>query len=223
MRPGSVTSRRRLWALLGAAPLLIGASVVWSALYDPGEPIQRVTISEIPQAAPLCPWRAPERELRQFFPGADRWLPETRILSEHRVELARRLGRPPAPDELALLLYHVHRGPEMRGAVMTRRARGKYGAIEVVVAVTPAGSVRGVRLQRLREPAAIARALRSPAWLQGFAGRSAGGDWSAAARTASLPAAARPSAAAVWEAVRSMAILYDVSSRLGANATHPHH
>src|SRR5262245_59109380 len=101
MRPGSVTSRRRLWALLGEAALLIGASVVWTAFYAPAEPVRRVTISDIPQAAPLCPWRAPERELRDFFPGADRWLAETRVLSERRVELARQLGRPPAPDELA--------------------------------------------------------------------------------------------------------------------------
>ena len=223
MRPGSVTSRRRLWALLGAAPLLIAASVVWSALYDPAEPVRRVTISEIPQAGPLCPWRAPERELRQFFPGGPVAGGDAGASANARVELARRLGRPPAPDELALLLYHVHRGPEMRGAVMTRRraastARSRSWWLSPRPGACAASGCSGCASRR-RSPCV----LRSPAWLRGFAGRSAGDDWSGAASAASLPAAARPSAEAVREAVRSMVILYDVSTRLGANAPRQHH
>lgn len=203
--------------------MLAVASAIWSARPEPASEAGSVRFSEIPQAAPLCPWREPEQQLHLFFPGADRWLPETRVLSLYRAELGRRLGRSPAPDELALLLYHVHQGAAMRGVVMTRRARGEYGAIEVVVALTPEGTVRAVRLQRLREPAAIARALRSPAWLQRFAGRNAASDWKTTALVSPLPTAARPSGGAVVQAVRSLAILYEVSNRSDVRRAEPHH
>src|SRR5262245_23827805 len=74
------------------------------------------------ESAPLCPWREPEANLQALFLGATRYEPETRILSSMRVELTRRLGRVPQPDENALLRHRVLAGPEeCLGFVLTRR------------------------------------------------------------------------------------------------------
>src|SRR5205807_2669853 len=136
-----------------------------------------VHLAAPPEAAPMCPWREPEADMRRFFPGAIRHETETRILSGQRLELMRRLGRPPLPDEHSAYLHRIYTGDQLAGTILTRRVRGQYGAIEIVLAVGTGGRVRGVRLQRLREPEAIAKALQSPRWLAAFQGRTAENDW----------------------------------------------
>ena len=173
-------------------------------------------------AAPMCPWREPEADMRAFFPGATGYRTETSVLSGARVELTRRLGHPPAPEDHTLYINRVLRGEEPVGAIITRRVRGKYGAIEVVVAAGPEGAVRGIRLQRLREPDAVARALRSQAWLRSFTGKTAPSDWNLEAATARAAPEARASARAVAEGVRSTMILLDTAESLGPDSK-PHH
>src|SRR5438045_5390435 len=112
-----------------------------------------------PTAAPLCPWREPASDLKRFFPSATRSEPETRILSGQRLELAERLGRVPTGDENALHLHCCYEEQTPLGSVLTRRVKGAYGSIELVLAVGTNGHARGLRLQRLREPEPIAAAL----------------------------------------------------------------
>jgi hypothetical protein len=161
-----------------------------------------------PAAAPLCPWREPEGDLKLFFPDATRYESQTRILSGRRVEMAERLGRTPTGDENALRVYPVYREEMTLGAVMVRRVKGTFGAIELVVAVDANQHVRGVRLQRLREPEPIAAALRDPRWLAAFDGKCAESSWPSDGMLAGLPAESRASAQAISEGVRSLLIQF---------------
>ena len=115
--------------MFGAGALaLLFAAVVWrigdlSSSEPPFEPK-----TKMPQAAPLCPWREPESDLKRFFPNATRYEPETRILSGQRLELAERLGRVPTGDENALHLYRSYEEQSPLGTVLTRRVKGGCSA-----------------------------------------------------------------------------------------------
>lgn len=192
---------------VGAAALLL-ALVAWRFNGSSSSPeIAIAPKSQPPPAAPLCPWREPENDLKQFFPNATRYERETRILSGQRLELAEQLGRIPTGDENALHVYRVYDGQTPLGVVLTRRVKGAYGAIELVLAVNADGTVRGLRLQRLREPAPIADALQNPDWLHSFAGKRAADSWKLGQDIPEVAADARASAGAVVEGVRSLLIL----------------
>lgn len=175
------------------------------------------------EPAPPCPWREPEADLQRFFPGATRWRTETRILSGLRVELTGRLGRPPAAEELALQLHRVFHDAREVGTVLTRRVPGQHGGIELVLAVDPGGAVRGLRLQRWREPEPVREAFTQVAWLRAFVGKHAGDACRPGVDLPAVPPAARDSAAAVAEGVRSLLILRDCAEharQVGAPAHH---
>src|SRR5437870_13286554 len=153
--------RRWLYGGLGLA-LLFGIAARWiSARWLSSGDVPHAAHGQHIELAPMCPWRQPETDLRAFFPGATRHETEIRILSGERLELARRLGRMPAPEEHSLYLHRVYDAQRRLGTVLTRRVKGEYGAIEIVLAANPDGRVRGVRYQRLREPERIASALQS--------------------------------------------------------------
>src|SRR5436190_1298118 len=121
-------------------------------------------ISEI-ELAPMCPWREPQRDLANFFPSATDYKRETRILSGMRPQLQQRLGRVPTAEENALLIHRVTNGSQSLGAVLTRRVKGEHGGIELVTAVDPSGTIRGVSIQTQREPDSIARKITDTNWL----------------------------------------------------------
>jgi hypothetical protein len=207
----------------GAATLLL-ALVAWR--FNGASPSSEIAFapkSQPPPAAPLCPWREPENDLKQFFPGATRCERETRILSGRRVELAEQLGRIPTGDENALHVYCIYREQTPLGVVLTRRVKGEYGAIELVLAVNADGTVRGLRLQRLREPAPIAAALQNPDWLHSFAGRRAADSWKLGQDVPEVAAAARSSAEAIVEGARSLLILLATSGQTHDSIVTHHH
>lgn len=181
--------------------------------------------SKPPQAAPLCPWREPERDLARFFSDATRYETETRILSGQRGELAARLGRAPTGDENALRVYRVFRKQATLGSVLIRRVKGTYGAIELVLAVSAEGEVRGLRLQRLREPESIAAALQNPQWLNAFAGRRADSSFQIGRDIPDVAFESRASAAAIADGVRSLLIQLDVCGSMNPRPAPPalHH
>ena len=160
-----------------------------------------------PAPAPLCPWREPVADLKRFFPDATREELEVRILSGQRMELAEQLGRTPTGDENALHVYHVYAGSTPIGVVLTRRVKGAYGAIELVLAVNSDGQVRGLRLQRLREPEPSAGEFQDPDWLRSFQGKRATDSWKLGQDVPGVTPDARPSAEAIVEGVRSLLIL----------------
>lgn len=168
----------------------------------------------------MCPWREPERDLKQFFPEATHHKIETRILSGQRLELAERLGRTPTGDENALYLYPVYREQTQLGVVLARRVKGEFGAIELVLAVGTNQQVAGLRLQRLREPETSAAALQDPQWLASFVGKRADSSWQPEHEISSLPPEARISGEAITEGVRSLLILLAVADQ---KQLPPHH
>ena len=198
--------------ILGAAglALLLGVvswrSSVSSSAEHPFEPS-----TKLPQAAPLCPWREPASDLKRFFPNATRYEPETRILSGQRLELGARLGRIPTGDENALHLCRSYEDQSPLGVILTRRVKGAYGAIELVLAVGTNGQVRGVRLQRLREPEPIAAALQSPDWLRSFDGQRGDSSWQLGRDIPNVLPEASASAEAIMDGVRSLLILLATS------------
>jgi hypothetical protein len=215
----------RRWILPGAASALLALIV---ALWLNGSSPEDKTFNpqvRPPESAPLCPWRDPMSDLKQFFPEATRYEVETRILSGQRVELAERLGRMPTGDENALHIWRVYAGVSLVGGVLTRRVKGEHGVIELVLAVDAGRAVRGVGLQRLREPEPIAQALQNPNWLRSFERRRADSSWKLGEDIPGVPTEARASAMAVIEGTRSLLILLAASEQaISTNpATAPHH
>jgi hypothetical protein len=208
----------------GGALLALAIAVWWNSssstetLFDPKV--------RPPETAPLCPWREPASDLKLFFPKGTGYEVETRILSGLRVELAERLGRIPTGDENALHIWRIHQGTAFVGSVLTRRVKGEHGAIELVLAVDPKERVRGLRLQRLREPEPLARVLQNPEWLRSFEGRRADSSWKFGGDIPEVPAEARASAQAIIEGTRSLLILLAASTQASPSskpATAPHH
>ncbi len=120
--------------------------------------------------AALCVWLNPERDIAAFFRGADGYTTETRRHTrEQRRLIERRLGGPLDPDEVEFNFYRVRERGRMVGTVLTHQARGRYGAVQVVVALNKEGAVRGVRVQRDREPVN----LNEAGFLKQFEGKTA--------------------------------------------------
>jgi len=195
--------------ILGAGTLVLLLLIVgWRIIESSNPPeIPFQTKNTPPPPAPLCPWREPESDLKLFFPDATRYELETLILSGQRLELAERLGRAPTGDENALHVHPIYRDATRIGTVLTRRVKGAFGAIEIVLAVNAHGAVCGLRLQRLREPEPIAAALQNPAWLRSFDGRRGDGSWKPEGRIPEAAPEARASAEAIADGVRSLLIL----------------
>jgi hypothetical protein len=210
-----------LWLGAGAAVLAVAG---WRlAQSSPPETLTE-TKARPPEAAPLCPWREPQTDLPQLFPTATRYELETRILSGQRLELAQRLRRMPTGDENALHICSVYRGQTPLGTIVTRRVKGAYGAIELVLAADTSHRLCGLLLQRLREPEPIARALQDPEWLRSFHGKGPDAPWQLGNDIPDVLHEARPSAQAVVEGARSTLILLAAADQAppipGADAHH---
>ena len=95
--------------------------------------------------------------------------------------------------------------------MLTRRVKGAYGAIELVLAVGTNGHVRGLRLQRLREPEPIAAALQNPDWLRSFDGQRSDSSWMLGRTISDVTPEARASAEAIVDGARSLLILLATS------------
>jgi len=216
---------RRL-ALLGAFALsAFGSYAVWRG--SDRSSIETISDSRAvpPEAAPLCPWREPEADMRTFFPGATEHRSELRILSGLRGELAERLHREPSGDDNALRLNRICRGEDRLGSILTRRVKGEYGAIELVVAIDNAGAVQGLRLQRLREPESTTTALQDTQWLGSFAGKQASAPWQMGVDIPEVSASARPSAGEIIDGVRTLLVLAEAAEHApqpGSAKAHHH-
>ncbi len=198
--------------------ILLAALLAWAALSSRYGPFKQQEVvfepaNKPPQLAPLCPWRNPEADLPKLFPGASRFYVESRILSGLRPELAQRLGRMPTADENTLQVYRIYGPDRMQGEVVTRRVKGSYGAIEVVIAADENRRFKGLLIQRMREPQAASQALLGADWARWLGGKTAESCWECEGLQASLPSEARVSADAVLAGVRSSIILLATSAQ----------
>lgn len=215
MQRASSIKRPGLLAV-GIGLLLVVGGGIWYLLQpSPSELPHAHFVPRQEALAPMCPWREPEADLQAFFPGATGHHQDIRILSGLRTEIQRRLGHPPTPEENALYLQQITAGDRLLGTILTRRVKGEYGGIEVVLAINPDGTARGVRLQREREPQAVAAAVRSTEWLARFRGWSPTAAPDQTALRNALPAAARETGAAIAEGVHNLLVLHDLARSRG--------
>lgn len=210
--------RGLLIALVAAAALAAGAWRLTAA--GPAIPTHTAAAHPLIEAAPLCPWRDPEGDLLRFFPGATGHREELKILSHLRVALIHDLGRPLTAEELLLRPYRITAGAAPLGSVLVRRVKGEFGAIELVLAVAPDGRVRGLRLQRQREPTSVAALLTSPRWLDAFQGKSADSPLRVGEDLPAVPRKARISADAIADGVRASLILFRAAEQHGRDGGH---
>ncbi len=186
--------------LYPAGALVLAACFGWRVATPARDEIVRTKELSIPEASPLCPWRAPQTDLKALFPNATRFEPQTLILSGLRLSLAQRL-EPGAPLENALRVFRIFDGEEPLGTVLTQRVKGQYGAIELVLALDSHNAVRALQFQRLREPDAVARAIEEPSWRRCFEGKTAESRWELGREIPDVRPEARISARAVVEGV----------------------
>ncbi len=110
----------------------------------------------LPQAAQadVCVWRDPERTMTKLFPDAQDYLTVDRKMTPAIVaEIEAVLGEPLEDTEKKeFSFYEIKAGKRSLGWVMALAGTGVYGVIETVVGLNPDGTVRGVYLQRIREP-----------------------------------------------------------------------
>jgi Na+-translocating ferredoxin:NAD+ oxidoreductase RnfG subunit len=105
---------------------------------------------------------------------------------------------------------------------LVRRAAGEFGAIEVVVGVGLDGRVTGVRIQRQREPRAIADAITSPAWLSAFKGKTSESPIVIGQDMPAVSMGANTSATVVADAVRALLVEFELSEGASKKVA-PHH
>ena len=103
--------------------------------------------------AALCVWLNPDRDIKNFFPGANSYTTDTKkYTKEQEKEIEKRIGGQLDPDENEFKFYKVKKSGKQVGTVLTHQARGRYGAVQVVVGIGNDDKVIGVYVQRHREP-----------------------------------------------------------------------
>jgi hypothetical protein len=158
----------------------------------------------------MCPWREPQVDMKRFFPGATHFRYETSAFSNKLSNVRKRLGRWPTADEHPLYWHRVYGKKQPLGAILTKRVKGEYGAIEIVLAIQD-NKVAGMRIQRMREPQSIAQTLNSANWQRSFVGKTSRNGWQLGKDVPSVQPEARNSAQAVIEAVRTLLVLHEIS------------
>jgi len=209
---------RSIGFLIGCVAIV--SAVIASLRFAPSNevtfPVSAIhTTSSGVEAAGLCPWRSPKDDLQALFPGADHYEQHLVILSDLRLDISQRLGPNGLLDANGIYAYRVTRGGKSVGSILAQRAAGEYGAIEYVMAVAPDGSLAGVRLQRQREPDAIARTITSPAFLKAFAGKTAASPFHLGGDLPAVAPAARQTARSLVDSVRRLLIEFTVAREHG--------
>ena len=122
--------------------------------------------------ADVCVWRDPERTMQRIFPQAkDYETIERKISGEKAGVIEKRLGKPLDPGEREDWIFYKIRGNKggILGYVLTDAEKGEYGAIEIVMGITPEGKVAGVYIQRARERG---KEFKSKDFLDQFIGKT---------------------------------------------------
>lgn len=162
--------------------------------------------------AAICVWRKPDADIKTFFPGADSYRTELKPVGAHRAAIERTIGARLDPDEGDFKFYRILAGDRGVGTVLTHLGKGRYGAIEVVIALNPGGAVKGVRLQVVREPNGIKRQLTGEGFLGQFAGKRASDPIEVGRDIRPVPGADQSSETVAFS-VRKMLVVHEALSR----------
>ncbi len=129
-----------------------------------------IALASGPAFAALCVWINPDRDIKNFFPGAQSYRTESvKYTAKQGKEIEKRIEGKLDPDENEFKFYRVKKDNKVVGTVLTHQARGKYGAVQTVVGIDTTGKVIGVYVQRHREPTN----LNTAKFLQQFGGKTA--------------------------------------------------
>ena len=158
----------------------------------------------------LCPWRNPDADTKRFFPKANVHREVFMTMSRHALTLQKRFGRSLSAEDTGVPVHVLLQGDRLLGFVIPRRLKGENGAVEIALALEPSGKVLGWNLQRLREPDAVAQALRSAAFSGRVAGKTVKEAWTLGKDFPNLPAEAQKTGQAILDGAKSALVLYEV-------------
>src|SRR5258708_36793003 len=85
--------------------------------------------------AAICVWRKPDADIQAFFPGAQSYRTDLKPVGARRAAIERAIGARLDPDEGDFKFYRIMAGDRPVGTVLTHLGKGRYGAIEVVIAL----------------------------------------------------------------------------------------
>lgn len=121
--------------------------------------------------ADVCVWRDPDRTMSMIFPQArDYKTLDRKITKEKQENIERRLGKPPGVGERETWSHYEITGSNGTiGYVIADAEKGEYGAIEVVMGLTPDSKVKQVYIQRAREKD---KEFKSKEFLDQFVGKT---------------------------------------------------
>ncbi|HEX5323743.1 MAG TPA: hypothetical protein VFW40_08150 [Capsulimonadaceae bacterium] len=212
--------KRTFWIIFAAVcAVAVVAAVVVNHSADSLPQAETFHLHDVPVQAVdspgMLPWRDPKGDMRTFFPSATGYRLQPVAFSGIVQPIQQRLGSQAKLKVYGVYVYTILRHNSVCGTVSIQQADGEYGVIEVVVALNNEGRIAGVRLQRYREPDAIAKALTAPSWLAGFRGKDENSSLSIGDDIGKVPQDAMPSAQAVVGTVRSLVIELAVARQNG--------
>lgn len=103
----------------------------------------------------LCVWRNPERTMTRIFPDAKDYLTKTvKITPQQLATIEKTTGMAVLPGQRDVFSYYTMTGVkgEEVGTIVAVTQKGEFGAIEFVVGVDTRGVIKGLYVQRTREP-----------------------------------------------------------------------
>jgi hypothetical protein len=159
--------------------------------------------------AALCVWLNPDRDIKAFFPGGESYTTEIRTYTPDQLAAIQQLtGAPLDPDENEFKFYRVKKGAAVQGTVLTHQARGRYGAVQTVVAIGNDGRIIGVYIQRHREPVNLNQA----SFLAQFKGKGTS-DPLTVGKDITPVAGGEESSRAVAFSVKKILVIHDILSQ----------
>jgi len=163
----------------------------------------------------MCAWREPESDTRRFFPTATKHTQKLLIFPDLRLEITKDLGPHSYVDANGIYIYNVSDGHGQIGTIIPQRFPGEYGVVEYGAAFDTVGKIAGIRVQRLREPDAVAKAIETPSWLHAFEGRDLTSSFVLGKDIPQVDDVARPTAQAFVDSVHRLTVEYDVAHAHG--------
>jgi len=159
--------------------------------------------------ASLCVWVNPDRDIKTFYPGADSYSTDIKkFTSQQEIAIEKRIGSKLDPDENEFKFYRVKKQGRVAGTVLSHQARGKYGAVQTVIAIGNDGRIIGVHVQRHREPTN----LNQDSFLNQFRGKTPNDPIAVGNDIQAIPGYDQSSQAVAFS-VKKILVIFDVLGR----------
>lgn len=174
-----------------------------------------IDASQPVEIAGICPWRNPNSDLKAYFPTANHYERRLLNMSDLRPDVLAELGPKTPMDSNGLYYYRVYRDSNWVGSVIVQRTAGEYGVVEYTAGVGQDGKIKGVRIQRLREPDLTVKTIEAPSWLASFSNKSTDGSFIVGKDIPPVPESAHQTAQSLADSVRRLIVEYDIAHARG--------